>query len=87
MILVCSSFDWGRVSGIGSFRGSCSATRTDADSAGRASELIKGLLGAYFNGSLDKYNLPGEQPATEAIDERVRAAKAKLLGIKFTDLE
>ncbi len=51
------------------------------------SDLIKELLYAYFTGELDQFNQPGEPPATEVIDERVAAVKAKLLGLNFLDLE
>jgi len=51
------------------------------------SDLIKELLFAYFTGDLDTFNQPGDPPATEVIDERVAAAKAKLLGLSFHDLE
>jgi hypothetical protein len=51
------------------------------------SDLIKELLYAYFTGDLDTFNQPGEPAATEVIDERVSAARAKLLGLSFQDLE
>jgi hypothetical protein len=51
------------------------------------SDLIKELLYAYFTGELDQFNQPGEPAATEVIDERVSAVKAKLLGLNFQDLE
>jgi hypothetical protein len=51
------------------------------------SDLIKELLYAYFTGELDQFNQPGEPPATEVIDERVSAVKAKLLGLNFQELE
>jgi hypothetical protein len=51
------------------------------------SDLIKELLFAYFTGDLDTFNLPGEPAATEVIDERVSAVKAKLLGLSFQELE
>ncbi len=51
------------------------------------SDLCKELLYAYFTGDLDTFNQPGELPATEVIDERVDAVKAKLLGLNFQDLE
>lgn len=51
------------------------------------SDLIKELLYAYFTGDLDTFNQPGEPAATEVIDERVAAARAKLLGLSFQDLE
>jgi hypothetical protein len=51
------------------------------------SDLIKELLFAYFTGDLDTFNQPGEPVATEVIDERVSAARAKLLGLSFQELE
>ena len=51
------------------------------------SDLIKELLYAYFTGDLDQFNQPGAPPATEVIDERVAAVKARLLGLSFQDLE
>ena len=51
------------------------------------SDLIKELLYAYFTGDLDTFNQPGEPAATEVIDERVSAVKAKLLGLSFQELE
>jgi hypothetical protein len=51
------------------------------------SDLIKELLYAYFTGELNQFNQPGEPAATEVIDERVAAVKAKLLGLNFQDLE
>jgi hypothetical protein len=50
-------------------------------------DLIKELLYAYFTGELDTFNRPGKPAATQAIDERVSAVKAKLLGLNFVELE
>jgi hypothetical protein len=50
------------------------------------SNLIKELLRAYYRGDLDTFNQPGGPTATEVIDERAQAAKARFKKVSFDKL-